>query len=75
MPKRKRPRSVRGAVRRGWHLVSIPSFKDITYTGLQLYCASYVKGHWVSNFDPLGRDNKFAFEQESDALWFTMKFT
>jgi hypothetical protein len=75
MPKHKWPRSVRGAVRRGWHLVSIPNQKDISYLGLQVYCTSFVNGHWISSFDPLGRDNKFAFEQESDAAWFTMKFT
>lgn len=73
--KRKYPRSVRGAVRRGWIVVE-PKYdptrvNNPSYLGLQIWTDCNVQGKYVSSFRP----TKFAFELEKDATWFSLKWS
>lgn len=70
---------MRGAVRKGWHLAHISQQEyfekyNLTFLGLRILLDSACTGHWVSSYDPSGKDSKFAFEKESDLTWFVMKF-
>lgn len=70
----KHPRSVRGAGRRGWHVVKIDPEKrmasNTSWLGLLVWADKNMKGPYVSSFET----NKFAFEKTEDASWFTMKW-
>lgn len=72
--KRKYPRSVRGAKRRGWVVLEVEHKKieegAPSYLGLQIWTDRNAKGKWVSAFNP----TKFAFELERDASWFALKW-
>ena len=71
--KRRYPRSVRGAVRRGWTMVEPKNFVDkgVSYLGLQIWTDRNAKGKYVSSFMP----TKFAFENEGDAAWFALRWS
>lgn len=66
------PRSVRGAVRRGWHRSSPrPGYtQDISWLKLNIWCDNNLTGYWVSNY--LYRE--FAFESAADATMFQLKW-
>jgi hypothetical protein len=73
--KRRWPRSVRGAVRRGWTVIT-PDYDPTrdgnpSYLGLQIWTDRNANGHWVSSFSP----TKFAFELEKDAVWFALRWS
>lgn len=71
-PKRK-PRDVRGAIRQGWHPIIVSTAgKNVSYLGLQIYCDATMLGRWVSQF---GSEIKFAFERESDASAFALRWS
>jgi hypothetical protein len=74
--RRTNPRSVRGAVRRGWHLVDLTGVSlaekfNVSYLGLQIWSDRNMAGRYVSSFNP----TKFAFEDPSDALIFKLKYS
>lgn len=73
--KKNNPRSVRGAVRRGWHAVDVSrNYVDKynrSYVGIQIWTTRNCKGYYVSSFLPHPR---FAFEREEDAVLFTLRF-
>lgn len=69
------PKSVRGAERRGYHIVELPlsnlNDRQTSWLGVNIWCTRQVKGHFVSRFHP---DYKFAFQNEQDAVWFRLKW-
>lgn len=74
------PRTIRGASKRGWHIVELksPVVKEvngkptpISWIGVNIWTSRYAKGYWLSNF-MLG---KFAFENSVDASMFIMQWT
>lgn len=73
--KKSNPRSVRGASRRGWHVVDISddAFKKInqSFLGLTLEADRQCKGYYVSQYWPQA---KFAFEHLDDAAYFTLRW-
>lgn len=72
--KRKYPRSVRGAKRQGWYVLTIERVSydkhNISYLGLQIWAERNTKGKYISSFDK----SQFAFELERDASWFALKW-
>lgn len=66
------PRSVRGAVKRGWTVIGPNlSYVEITsWMGLNIWCERQCSGYWISSFGI----RKFAFEKSSDALIFQLKW-
>lgn len=71
--KRRYPRSVRGAKRRGWTMIEPKNYadKNVSYLGLQIWTDRNAKGKYVSSFEP----TKFAFELDRDASWFALKWS
>ena len=66
------PRTVRGARKRGWTVVR-PNTNYVTQTSwlrLNLWCEQGMSGYWVSSFQL----REFAFEKQSDALMFKLKW-
>ena len=70
--RKNKPRSVRGALRRGWTVIEVKDYagKNVSYLGLQIWTDRNAKGRYVSSFSP----TKFAFEREEDASWFALKW-
>lgn len=66
------PRTVRGAKKRGWHVISPkPSYVEKTsWLGLNIWCDRGTAGYWVSSFGL----REFAFEKGSDAMAFQLKW-
>lgn len=66
------PRDVRGAQRRGWHVIELDAEKrmDVSYLSLLFWTDRHAKGRVVSSYSP----TKFAFEKEEDASWFVLKW-
>jgi hypothetical protein len=69
--KRKYPRSVRAAKRRGWAVVEPTKFNNVSYLGLMIWTDRNTTGKYVSSFEP----TRFAFEQIADAAYFTLKWS
>ena len=66
------PRSVRGAVRRGWNTVEVSNWKHgVTWIGLNIWCEMNLNGYWVSSYE----SGVFAFEDGKDATVFALKWT
>lgn len=74
--KKNNPRSVRGAIRRGWYAVGVPdNYTEklgLSFLGLQISADQQSKGHYVCQYLPKPR---FAFESIEDAAWFTLKWS
>ena len=70
--KRKLPRSVRGARKRGWRVVAAKNYadKNVSWLGLHIWSDRSLKGHFVSSYS----NHEFAFEREEDASHFVMKW-
>ena len=67
------PRSVRGARKRGWHVVQVDlnRLEDKTsWLGLCIWCDISLPGYWVGSFFR----REFAFEKGSDATAFQLKW-
>lgn len=66
------PRTVRGAKKRGWHVVeprrNYP--EKASWMGLCIWCDRGTSGYWVASF----QRREFAFESGADALAFQMKW-
>lgn len=71
--RKNKPKSVRGALRRGWTVIEVNDYagKNVSYLGLQIWTDRNVKGKYVSSFMP----TQFAFELEKDANWFALRWT
>jgi hypothetical protein len=73
--KKSNPRTVRGARRRGWHVVDVPddAFKKInqSFLGLMMEADRQCKGYYVTQWQPQA---KFAFENIDDAAYFTLRW-
>ena len=66
------PRSVRGAIKRGWTVLE-PTKENLAATSwmnLTIWCNSRCSGHWGGSFAV----RKFAFEKSSDAMMFKLKW-
>jgi len=68
----KNPRTVRGAKKRNWYVISPnPNYIERTsWLGLNIWCERSAAGYWVASFSL----REFAFEKGSDALAFQMKW-
>ena len=64
------PRTVRGAVKRGWHVVQPQRQEKITWMGLNIWSERVMQGYWISSY----AKNQFALERESDATMFKLKW-
>ncbi len=66
------PRSVRGARKRGWTVVSPkPNYVErSSWMGLNIWSERSMTGYWVSSF----QRREFAFEKPSDATAFMLKW-
>ena len=69
------PRSVRGAVRRGWHVVDIDLLKlsrerNISWLALCMWIERSLGGYWVAS----RWLRQFAFESGADAMAFKLKW-
>jgi hypothetical protein len=71
--RKNKPKSVRGALRRGWTVIEVKDYagKNVSYLGLQIWTDRNVKGKYVSSFMP----TQFAFELEKDANWFALRWS
>ena len=66
------PRSVRGAVKRGWHVVEVDLRKrDASWMVLCLWAERGLDGYWVASLWL----QKFAFESGADAMAFKLKWS
>lgn len=70
--KRRWPRSVRGAVRRGWTVIRPEGFKDrdTSWLGIRIWTDKNAHGHYVCSYSTC----EFAFELEKDAAWFALRW-
>ena len=72
--KKTNPRSVRGARKRGWHVVKVPANTlekhNVSWVGLVMWSTHKTRGNHVNSYT----NREFAFEQVEDASWFTMKW-
>ena len=68
-----RPRTVRGALRRGWRPVIIKRREDLSWVGILNHIQYMTEGAFVSNYDLQG-GGTVAFELEKDALIAQMRF-
>lgn len=66
------PRTVRGAKKRGWTILTPRSnyVEKASWTGLCIWCDRNSGGYWVASF----YRSEFAFEKASDALAFQLKW-
>lgn len=68
------PRSIRGARKKGWHIVKVPNSylenHNVSWLGLEIWTMRQTRGKFVTSFAL----REFAFEQSQDASWFTMKW-
>ena len=66
------PRSVRGAKKRGWTVISVDLnyVKNCSWLGLNIWCDHQMGGYWVSSF----MLREFAFEDGKDAVAFKLKW-
>ena len=71
---RSNPRTVRGARKKGWHIVNVPNNylarENTSWMGVEMWALHKTKGNFVTCF----ANRQFAFENTSDASWFTMKW-
>lgn len=70
--KKNNPRTVRGAVKRGWTVI-VPKgsyVEQLSWIGLNIWCEQRMSGYWVSSF----QRREFAFENPADAMFFQMKW-
>ena len=73
LDRRSLPRTIRGARKKGWHIVKVPNSyvdKNVSWLGLEIWTMRQTKAHFVCNFAM----REFAFETTEDATWFTMKW-
>lgn len=72
--KRTLPRTVRGAVKKNWHVVTLPKNTlekhNVSWLGLDIWAIKQTSGHHVNSY----QTRQFAFEKSEDASWFTMKW-
>ena len=70
--KRNLPKSVRGARKRGWHVVKAKNYSDknVSWVGLMIWSDRMLKGNYVQSFV----NHEFAFERSEDASYFLMKW-
>lgn len=70
--KKTNPRSVRGAKKRGWTVVTPRSnyVERSSWVGLNIWSERSMTGYWVSSF----QRHEFAFENPSDATAFMLKW-
>ena len=66
------PRSLRGAKKRGWTIVTARSnyVEKASWMGLCIWCDRQMGGHWLASF----HYRQFAFESGADALAFQLKW-
>lgn len=64
------PRTVRGAVKRGWHVVEAKRQESVTWMGLNIWAERSLSGYWISSY----AKHQFAFEKASDAVAFQLKW-
>lgn len=68
------PRTVRGARKKGWHIVTLPrntlESHNTSWMGIEIWALRQTKGNFVTSFAL----REFAFETTEDASWFTMKW-
>lgn len=74
--KRNNPRTVRGAVKRGWHVVDVDLRKlgnerNISWMTLCLWAECGLGGYWVASHWL----KQFAFESGADAVAFKLKWS
>ena len=66
------PRSVRGAVKRGWYVVDVDLRKrDVSWMTLCLWAERGLGGYWVASHWL----KQFAFESGADAVAFKLKWS
>ena len=64
------PRTVRGAKKRGWNVVEPRRMGHVSWMGLNIWAERALSGYWVSSYAL----HSFAFEKESDAVMFQLKW-
>jgi len=66
------PRTVRGAKKRGWTVISVDLnyVENTSWLGLNIWCDRQMGGYWVSSFVL----REFAFEDGKDAMLFKLKW-
>ena len=66
------PRSVRGAVKRGWYVVDVDLRKrDVSWMTLCLWAERGLGGYWVASHWL----KQFAFESGADAVAFKLRWS
>jgi hypothetical protein len=69
------PTSVQGAVQQGWHLVSLNQEQRFRgHLTLHAWCQDNLVGRFKTSFSTSNFGSQFAFEQEQDAVMFTLKW-
>jgi hypothetical protein len=66
------PRSIRGAKKRGWHMVKVNNnyVERTSWVGLNIWCECSTSGYWIGSF----HYREFAFESGADATAFQLKW-
>ncbi len=74
MPKRaKNPKSMRTAIKYGWHVVNIKRQEKLSWMGIIISVDKMAKGRYVRAYNNSG-GGTMAFENTHDALWVSLRF-
>ena len=74
------PRTIRGAEKRGWHVVHVPVGKrfyspdsgtQLSWLGLEFWTNKNCKGEWVNEYFP---NRQYAFKEAEDASKFIFQW-
>lgn len=67
---RTNPRTINGAVKKGWHVVDVPRnyilSHNVSWLGLELWLTQYSNSYFISDFSQY----QFAFKEAEDASKF-----
>ena len=71
--KPKNPKSMRTALKYGWHKVTVLRQDNLTWMGICLAVDRSVRGRYVRVYNTSG-GGTMAFENIQDAVWVSLKF-
>ncbi len=71
--KRKNPKSLRTAIKYGWHVVQVKRQEKLSWMGIVISTDRMARGRYVRFYGNNG-GGTMAFENAQDALWVSLRF-
>jgi len=71
---RTNPRTVKGAIKKNWHIVNVPRTysqkHNVSWLGLEIWAIRHSSSYWISDF----MQDQFAFKEAEDASKFLFQW-